>query len=98
MMFNTGRERMYYAPKQVTVNKTKTNTKTTNRNFFGFSEKEIGNALGEAYSFLKDGVDVVIRETTGGSTFSTPKATPEQNQEQTTPNSNRNTLASNTEV
>lgn len=98
MMFNTGRERMYYAPKQVTVNKTKTNTKTTNRNFFGFSEKEIDSALGEAYSFLKDGVDVVIRETTGGSTFSTPKATPEQNQEQTTSNSNRNMLASNTEV
>lgn len=99
MMFNMGRERIYYAPKTVTVNKTKTNTNVSNRNFFNFDNKDIEAALGETYSFLQNGVNVIIKETTKGSDLSTPKAKPVQSENsQVSSSYQRDTLLSNTEL
>jgi hypothetical protein len=58
MMYNMGKHRIYYAPKTVSRIET-TNTSRKVRNFFGFSDKEINNALGQAFDFISDGVKTV---------------------------------------
>lgn len=58
MMFNMGKQRIYYAPKNVSVIKSSNISKQT-RSFFNFESKEIDNALGQTYDFISDGVKSV---------------------------------------
>ena len=62
MMFNAGKQRIYYAPKNVEVTKSKDIAKTT-RSFFNFDKKSIDNALGQTYDFVADGVKSVTKTT-----------------------------------
>lgn len=64
MMFNAGRERIYHAPKTVNINKNATKTNKTARNFFGFETTGIDHMVSQAFDFLQDGVDVVVKEAT----------------------------------
>jgi hypothetical protein len=58
MMFNMGKHRIYYAPSSIkTVQTTNINRKT--RNFFGFIDNEINNALSQTYDFITEGVKTV---------------------------------------
>lgn len=58
MMFNTGKQRIYYAPKSVSVIKTTDISKKT-KSFFNFDSKQIDNALGQAFDFISGGVKSV---------------------------------------
>lgn len=61
MMFNLGKQRIYYAPKTVNVDKNKNNVNKETRSFFGFDEKEIDNTLSQTYDFIADGVKSVTK-------------------------------------
>lgn len=60
MMFNMGKERIYYAPKEVNIDQNKRVSKTT-KSFFNFSKKEIDNTLSQTYDFISDGVKSVTK-------------------------------------
>ncbi len=64
MMFNHGKQRIYYAPKTVNVDKNKSNNAKTARGFFGFGDKEIDNMLTQTYDFIADGVKSVTTTST----------------------------------
>ena len=58
MMFNMGKHRIYFAPKTVNIVNSK-HVSNTARSFFGFSQKEIDNALTQSYDFIAGGVKSV---------------------------------------
>ncbi|MCK9417594.1 hypothetical protein M0Q97_13210, partial [Candidatus Dojkabacteria bacterium] len=60
MMFNHGKQRIYYAPKTIEVDPNKTIGKTT-RGFFNFESKEIDNMLTQTYDFIADGVKSITK-------------------------------------
>jgi len=55
MMFNLGKQRIYYAPKNIAVKKTTTISDETKK-FFDFDKTAIDNTLSQAYDFISDGV------------------------------------------
>jgi len=63
MMFNMGKHRIYYAPKTVNVASNAKNVSNTARSFFGYSAKEIDNALDQSYDFIAEGVKSVTTTT-----------------------------------
>ena len=60
MMFNHGKQRIYYAPKTVEIDKNKNIGKST-RGFFNFESKEIDNMLTQTYDFIADGVKSITK-------------------------------------
>ena len=80
MMFNHGKQRIYYAPKTVEVNQNKIVGNTT-RSFFGFNQNEIDNTLSQTYNFIANGVKSVTK------TVATPNTNTQTNGNNTTPNS-----------
>jgi hypothetical protein len=80
MMFNHGKQRIYYAPKTVEVNQNKIVGNTT-RSFFGFNQNEIDNTLSQTYDFIANGVKSVTK------TVATPNTNTQTNGNNTTPNS-----------
>ena len=60
MMFNMGKQRIYYAPKTIDVVKSSNISKET-RSFFNFNQKEIDNTLSQTYDFISDGVKSVSK-------------------------------------
>lgn len=61
MMFNMGKQRIYYAPKTVDVAKNKNIVSKETRSFFDFDKKEIDNTLSQTYDFITDGVKSVTK-------------------------------------
>lgn len=88
MMFNLGKQRMYYAPKTVTVNNNNNINKET-RNFFNFEPRAIDNMLEQSYDFISDGVSSITK-TTQTSSSTTSKT----GESLTTPTSTNNTILS----
>jgi hypothetical protein len=61
MMFNMGKQRIYYAPKTVDSIQNKNAIAKTARGFFNFDSKEIDNMLSQTYDFIADGVKSVSK-------------------------------------
>lgn len=93
MMFNMGKQRIYYAPKTVDVVQNQGNIAKHTRGFFGFDTREIDNMLSQTYSFIAEGVNSV-KETVQEVTTNLEKTG-----DTTDPNSTKaDTLAENTET
>jgi hypothetical protein len=68
MMFNTGRQRIYYAPKSITKPANKTLKSGNRLSFLNLDNGKLLPMLGEAYDFLTKNVEAVtetIKENTG---------------------------------
>jgi hypothetical protein len=92
MMFNMGKERIYYAPKSVDVAANKVISKTA-KGFFGFDTSAVDFALGEVYDFVADGVKSVSKTIQEVNTNSTTEQT-----EDNPSSSNNNEMNSNSEL
>jgi hypothetical protein len=67
MMFNTGQQRIYYAPASIIKEKNKT-LKRDGRNFLNLDDGAILSMASQAYDFLSDKVKIVtktVKEETG---------------------------------
>jgi hypothetical protein len=90
MMFNSGKHRIYYAPRTVDVESNKVVTKAA-RSFFNFESKEIDNALSQTYDFIAEGVKSVTKNVITTNTNTNNSGTTQP------PNSsNSETMAANT--
>jgi hypothetical protein len=58
-MFNMGRQRIYYNPTTVSIQKNATKVSTKSRHFFGFDPATISRTLGETFDFVAKDVQVV---------------------------------------
>ena len=63
MMFNMGKQRIYYNPKSVKVNRNNNNVTSGARGFFGFDTKDIETTLSQSFDFVADNVKVVTNQT-----------------------------------
>lgn len=89
MMFNMGKKRIYYNPKEVTVASNKNVLSKSARSFFGFETKAIDKMLEESYDFMADNIKSVSKTVISGD----KKAPIENNQNSEEPTSTNNNVA-----
>jgi hypothetical protein len=92
MMFNMGKQRIYYAPKTVDVEKNKNYISASARKFFNFDSKEIDNTLSQTFDFIADGVKSVVKMT------ETPKSNNTNTNETSPTSTNTSTMNDNSEL
>lgn len=64
MMFNQGKQRIYYNPKSVTVNKNKSTISKQARGFYGFDKADISRTIEQTFDFVaENAVDIVFSDT-----------------------------------
>lgn len=75
MMFNMGRQRIYYTPKTIEVSKNKNVLSKQTRSFFGFENVSVDSMINQTFDFLAEKTPVVIKNVVS-SEKSTPSPTP----------------------
>lgn len=99
MMFNMGKQRLYYAPKTIEVSKNKNQLSKQTRSFYGFEQANIDNMVSQSFDFLSEDTPIVTKTVVSNKT-SIQKPTPIQaNPDNKSQSSNqRSVLANNTEM
>lgn len=62
LMFNHGRQRLYYTPKTIEVTRNKNQLSKRTRSFFGFDYKNIDTMVDQSFDFLEEGTKIVVKE------------------------------------
>lgn len=97
MMFNMGKQRLYYAPKTIEVSKNKNQLSKQTRSFFGFDNTSVENMISQSFDFLTDGTPITLKTVVGNDkpTPTTSKDTPDNKSESS---GQRSDLLANAEV
>lgn len=64
MMFNMGKQRIYYNPKTVTIEKNNSIISKSARSFYGYDAKSMETLLDNTFDFVADKVTTVVQSTT----------------------------------
>ena len=64
MMFNMGKQRIYYNPRSVTISKNRSNISRIARGFYGYDKGDINRMLDQTFDFVAEKATQVLYDTT----------------------------------